>query len=59
MVDLLESLDYRILDLDNRALDRESFIEAATLQNIWEFIALPANDKTLAQQVCQILRETY
>lgn len=55
MADLLESLDYRIRDLDNRQLDRAGFIDEVARQHIWEFIAVPADQPERTAIVNELL----
>src|SRR5204862_7953881 len=58
LFDFLHGLDYRVVGIDGRWLDREAFTHSATLQALWDYVAVPAEDEPAQRAVTRTLEDT-
>ena len=42
LYDLLDGLGYRIVDIDQRPLDRSAFVDSSRRQQVWDYLAFPS-----------------
>jgi FkbM family methyltransferase len=53
---LLDDLGYRLYGIDGRLLDAEAFTKAATVQIIYDYVAVPCEDGAALESVERVLR---
>ena len=59
MADFWIQREYRIFDILARPLPtRDAFAESATTQSVWDYVALPGEDPSLAERVFTALRSS-
>ena len=55
--DQLDGLDYRLLDILGRPLDRAAFIASCAEQSVWDYAAVPADQDETFESLRRVLAE--